>query len=137
MQRIGNLLDDFNKEIVKTLGIHQAWEEIAGEVLAAHTEPVHLKSGTLLVVCDAPLWAQQVGILNANLCQQIKKVTGLRVKGCEGRFGRMRKSVPLARKKASPVKPAIDPQIVANIKNPELREHVLALLAIKDGPVDE
>jgi len=137
MQRVGTLLDDFNKEIAKTLRIHQAWGEIAGDVLASHTEPVHLKNGTLSILCDAPLWAQQVGILSASLCEQIRKITGLRVKTCEGRFGRVRKAAPSARKKAPPVKPAIDPQVIARIKDPELKEHVLSLLAIKDGPADE
>jgi len=137
MQRVGTLLDDFNKEIAKTLKIHQAWAEIAGEVLAAHTEPVHLKSGTLHILCDAPLWAQQVGILSASLCEQIRKITGHRVKTCEGRFGRLRKTAPAIRKKAPPVRPRIDPQVVARIKDPELKAHVLTLLAIKDGPADE
>jgi len=134
MRRVGTLLDDFHKEISKTLRIHQAWSEIAGEVLAAHTEPVHLKRGTLTILCDAPLWAQQVGIMSASLCEQIRKVAGLKVKACEGRFGRVRKAAPNRSEKHPPVKPAIDPRTIERVTDPELKERLLALLAIEDGP---
>lgn len=137
MQRVGTLLNDFNKEISKTLRIHQAWAEIAGEVLAAHTEPVHLKSGTLTVLCDAPLWAQQVGIMSASLCEQIRKLTGFRVKTCEGRFGRVRKAAPRRSKVRRPLKPAIDPRVIERIKDPELKARVQALLDITEEPRDE
>jgi len=137
MRRVGTLLDDFNKEVAKSFRIHQNWAEIAGEVLAAHTEPVHLKNYTLTILCDAPLWAQQVGILSDSLCEQIRKVTGLKVKTCEGRFGQPRKHSPAARPKAPSVKPAIDPQIVARIRDPELKGYILRLLAIEDEVPNE
>lgn len=136
MQRIANLLSEFNTDLTKTYRLHQAWKEIAGEVLAAHTEPVHLKAGTLTIICDAPLWAQQVQIMSASLCQQVKTIVGFKVKKCEGRFGQVRRPQPFTRQHQAPMKPAIDPRVVEGIKDPELKRRIEALLAIQDGSSD-
>ncbi len=45
MRRVGTLLDDFHKEISKTLRIHQAWSEIAGEVHHRASRDAEQKSG--------------------------------------------------------------------------------------------
>ena len=49
-------------ERVRTL-----WPEVAGDVLAAHSEPLHLRSGVLRVQADDPAWAGQFRYLHDTL----------------------------------------------------------------------
>lgn len=132
MQRIGAVLDGFNKDIAKVLRVRANWAEIAGEVLAAHSAPTHVQGAKLFIVCDAPVWVQQVGILGEALCGQIKRITGIRVKACAGHFGVLPNPAAPKRRLAPAVRPAIDPHMLGAIQDPELRQRVAALLEIEE-----
>lgn len=56
--------------------VHGTWPEIAGEQLAAHTEPVRLHGGVLVVRADSATWATQVRFLAAQLAQRANAVLG-------------------------------------------------------------
>jgi predicted nucleic acid-binding Zn ribbon protein len=49
----------------------EAWAEIVGPAVAAHTEPVTLRHGTLVVRVDDPAWAAQVRWMEAQLLAQL------------------------------------------------------------------
>lgn len=56
--------------------IHQHWEEIAGEQLARHVEPVRLAGGVLVVRAVSPAWATQVSFLATELMARANVVLG-------------------------------------------------------------
>ena len=51
--------------------IRDSWAELVGSSLAAHSVPVHLRSGTLRVAVDDPAWAGQFRYLADGLVQAI------------------------------------------------------------------
>jgi predicted nucleic acid-binding Zn ribbon protein len=56
--------------------VHDRWEEIAGAQVAAHSEPVRLHGGVLVVRVDSPSWATQVRYLSAELAERANAVLG-------------------------------------------------------------
>ena len=56
--------------------IHGRWEEIAGEELARHVQPVRLAGGVLVVRAESAAWATQVSYLSAQLAQRANEVLG-------------------------------------------------------------
>lgn len=56
--------------------IHDVWEEIAGAALAAHTEPVRLHGGVLVVRVASSTWATQVRYLSSDLIERANAVLG-------------------------------------------------------------
>lgn len=56
--------------------IHGHWEEIAGEELARHVQPVRLAGGVLVVRAESAAWATQVSYLTAELAQRANEVLG-------------------------------------------------------------
>lgn len=56
--------------------IHARWEEIAGEQLARHTEPVRLVGGVLVLRADSGAWATQVSYLSPQLAARANAVLG-------------------------------------------------------------
>ena len=56
--------------------IHSAWEQIAGEELARHVEPVRLAGGVLVVRAESPAWATQVKYLAGQLLVRANEVLG-------------------------------------------------------------
>ena len=44
MRRIGDVLAGQNRQIGQVMKIRSKWAEIAGEVLASHTEPVLIRN---------------------------------------------------------------------------------------------
>lgn len=47
------------------------WAEVAGPGLAACSQPVELRDGTLLVSCDEPAWASQLRWMESDLCRRL------------------------------------------------------------------
>lgn len=47
--------------------IRDSWPELVGESLAAHSAPLHLRSGTLRIGVDDPAWAGQFRYLADSL----------------------------------------------------------------------
>ena len=56
--------------------VHDRWEEIAGPQVAAHTEPVRLHGGVLVVRAESPTWATQVRYLSTELVARANAVLG-------------------------------------------------------------
>lgn len=56
--------------------VHARWPEIAGADLAAHTEPVRLHGGVLVLRVDTPAWATQVRYLITDLTARANDVLG-------------------------------------------------------------
>ena len=48
-------------------GIHAAWPELVGDLLAAHSTPLHLRDGVLRIGVDDPAWAGQFRYLTDGL----------------------------------------------------------------------
>ena len=56
--------------------VHDHWEEIAGAQVAAHTEPVRLHGGVLVVRAESSAWATQVRYLSGELAARANAVLG-------------------------------------------------------------
>lgn len=129
MQRLSDILNRKRWGFGKIIKIRDLWTEIAGDVLAAHTEPVQLKGGTLAVICDSPAWVQQIGILGPAVAEKVHRVARIRVDKVVARFSLnsrpYQKRMPAKR---PVVKLNIDPEDVKRIKDPKLRKVVMQLI---------
>ncbi len=52
------------------------WDDLVGEQIAAHTAPVALRDGTLVVSVDDPAWATQLRFLEHDLLARMREVLG-------------------------------------------------------------
>jgi predicted nucleic acid-binding Zn ribbon protein len=52
------------------------WEEIAGEKMAEHVQPLRISEDLLVLRADHQAWATQVRALGPSLLAQVGKVTG-------------------------------------------------------------
>ncbi len=129
MRRIGDVLANQSRQIGQVMKLRSRWTEIAGEVLASHTEPVVIKNNVLHVLCDSPAWVQQVGLLSGAIEEQIRKITKIRVRKIEGKFGIVRKVPPRKRSISPIVRPAIDPGDIEKIRDPDLASVIMELAA--------
>ena len=57
-------------------GLFDRWDELVGPAMAAHTKPVSLVRGTLVVAVDQPAWAAQFGWLEADLLRRFAGALG-------------------------------------------------------------
>jgi hypothetical protein len=128
MRRAGEIIATRYKVFGQIFKVRENWKEIAGEVLAAHVEPVFIKNKVLHVLCDSPAWVQQIGILSSAITTQVKSVVGIRVEKVEGKFGMAQRIPP--RQKALRVfkKPDIDPEDILKVKDPELAKAIRQLM---------
>lgn len=54
--------------------VFEAWEELVGAVMAAHTSPVRLVDGELVVAVDDPAWATEMKFFGPELIGRINAV---------------------------------------------------------------
>ena len=54
--------------------VFDAWEELVGAVMAAHTSPVRLVDGELVVAVDDPAWATEMKFFGPELIGRINAV---------------------------------------------------------------
>lgn len=52
------------------------WAELVGAAVAAHSRPVSLRAGVLVVAVDQPAWATQLTFLAAQVLARISEVSG-------------------------------------------------------------
>ena len=52
------------------------WADIVGENVAAHTHPVSVRGGTLVVAVDDPAWATQLRFLEPQILAQVSQSLG-------------------------------------------------------------
>ena len=128
MDRLGNHLGIISKDMYRLLRIKADWAEIAGDVLAGHTIPAKMKGGKLEVLCDSPVWVQQIGLLELTLIENIRKITNLRIKEIASKIGVLKPEVQTESKKLEPFKLNIDSRAFENIKNPELKDKIQGLV---------
>lgn len=66
--------------------VFDRWDELVGSVLAAHSSPVRLVEGELVVAVDDPAWAAEMRFFGGELIARInaaaeeEAVTSLRVR---------------------------------------------------------
>lgn len=124
MKTIGEALARADKNMARVMKIRSRWAEIAGEVLASHTEPVLIKSSKLHVLCDSPAWAQQVCLLAGNIVERVKGVVGLKLSGVEASFGKPGRPRPQRppEPRTAPFKVEIDPSDIEKVRDPKLAD---------------
>ncbi len=69
-------------------GVFGAWNELVGETVAAHVQPVKLDHATLIVEVDDPHWATEMRFLSPALCEKISQLTTTPVTSLEVRVKR-------------------------------------------------
>jgi predicted nucleic acid-binding Zn ribbon protein len=52
--------------------VQEAWPAAVGPVLAAQTEPVSARGGTVTVRCSSAVWAQELSLLSADLLGRLE-----------------------------------------------------------------
>ncbi|MGZ6926973.1 MAG: DciA family protein [Acidimicrobiia bacterium] len=61
--------------------VRDAWPELVGEALGAHSEPLHLRDGVLRVEVDDPAWASQFRYLkDALLTALAERIPGVTIR---------------------------------------------------------
>jgi predicted nucleic acid-binding Zn ribbon protein len=65
------------------------WPAIVGETVAAHTTPVAIQNGALVIETDNVAWSQQLAFLEREIIEAVPGVSRLRF-----RSGRMKPSKP-------------------------------------------
>jgi predicted nucleic acid-binding Zn ribbon protein len=53
-----------------------AWSEAVGEAIAAATEPVGEREGTLSVRCQSSTWAQELSLMEDRLLERLRERLG-------------------------------------------------------------
>ena len=75
-QRLGEALDRVTSRLKTPRArvlkmVFEAWEELVGSVMAAHTSPVRLVDGELVVAVDDPAWAAEMRFFGSELIGRI------------------------------------------------------------------
>jgi predicted nucleic acid-binding Zn ribbon protein len=60
-------------------GVFGRWNEIVGDVVAAHVQPVKLDGTRLVVEVDEPAWATQLKFLETDLRARLQATIGATV----------------------------------------------------------
>ena len=80
-------------------GVFGRWDQVVGEVIAAHVRPVRLDERVLVVEVDEPAWATQVTFLSDDLRARLLSEIGVEVDRLEvrvaGRGKPRRRDTPL------------------------------------------
>jgi predicted nucleic acid-binding Zn ribbon protein len=80
-KRVGESLD----RVTGSLGVSRSttlqivfsrWEELVGEVVAAHATPAALREGSLVVRVDDPAWATQLRWFQGDLLARLETAVG-------------------------------------------------------------
>jgi predicted nucleic acid-binding Zn ribbon protein len=80
-RKLGEALDRVSRGLglppaAATARLVQAWPEVVGEAVAAHTRPRWVRDGVLSLAVDDPVWAAQLRWLEADLLARVAEVTG-------------------------------------------------------------
>ena len=62
----------------KLAAVQAAWAETVGERVAAATEPVSERAGTVTVRCVDPVWAQELELMQEQLLERLRERLGER-----------------------------------------------------------
>ena len=80
-RKVGEALDRLSRGLglppaSATARLVQAWPEVVGEAVAAHTTPRWVRDGVLSLAVYDPGWAAQLRWLQADLLARVAEVTG-------------------------------------------------------------
>ncbi len=56
--------------------VQRAWPSAVGELVAAHATPTADRGGTLVVTCDAAVWAQELDLMAPDLVSRLNAALG-------------------------------------------------------------
>ena len=56
--------------------VQRVWPEAVGELVAAHATPTGERDGTLVVSCDAAVWAQELDLMGPELVARLNAALG-------------------------------------------------------------
>jgi predicted nucleic acid-binding Zn ribbon protein len=56
--------------------VQRAWPAVAGSVVAAHATPTAERDGTLVIACDAAVWAQELDLMGPELVERLNAALG-------------------------------------------------------------
>jgi predicted nucleic acid-binding Zn ribbon protein len=51
--------------------VQGCWAEVAGEAVAAETEPASERAGVLTIACRSAVWAQELELLSTDLLERL------------------------------------------------------------------
>ena len=71
-------------------GVFGMWEQVVGESMAAHVQPIKLNGSALVVEVDDPAWATQLKFLEQSLQQRLAEIAGASIDTIEVRVARRR-----------------------------------------------
>jgi hypothetical protein len=129
-EQIGNMLGLISKDMLRLLKIKASWVDISGDILSSHSVPAKLKGSKLEVLCDSPIWCQQLDLLEFTLIENIRKTTKLKIKEIGTKLSVFKQQAKPQLKKNHTFALDIDSSAYENIKNPELREKIKMLVEI-------
>ena len=52
---------------------HKGWNEIMGEVIAAHTKKINISNQTLYIECDSPVVRQELSLRQTEIIYKLNK----------------------------------------------------------------
>jgi predicted nucleic acid-binding Zn ribbon protein len=56
--------------------VQRVWPKTVGELVAAHATPTGERDGTLIVACDAAVWAQELDLMGPELVERLNAALG-------------------------------------------------------------
>ena len=71
--------------------VQAAWPEACGDAIAAASEPVSERQGTITIACSSGAWAQELEFMQDDLLTRLEAVVG------EGRVDALRFTADLSR----------------------------------------
>ncbi|MGH9057026.1 MAG: DciA family protein [Acidimicrobiales bacterium] len=80
-RRVSELLDSVTRRLGApragvASSVFSRWEDLVGSGVAAHTKPVSLHDGLLVVAVDDPAWAAQLRYMTVDLLAKIAECIG-------------------------------------------------------------
>jgi predicted nucleic acid-binding Zn ribbon protein len=60
-------------EVSVVESVFSNWADIVGEVIGAHTRPVKIEEGNLLIEVDDPAWASEMEWMGEELVRQVRE----------------------------------------------------------------
>jgi predicted nucleic acid-binding Zn ribbon protein len=73
---LGRVVRRFDRPEATLAWLSGVWSTIAGQALAAHTQPMRCRSGTLEVAADGKAWQQQIEGMKRELRDRVNRAWG-------------------------------------------------------------
>jgi hypothetical protein len=128
-------------EVSLLVSLHKAWPAIAGSLLSAKAFPGRFRNGVLTIVVRNHSWAQELQMCKPVLLAKIIPATGPRSPVSDLRFvvGKIPppEEEPGVPEKSDPAMPAAEPEGLADVTDPEMRESLRIIIRgmrIRENP---